>query len=235
MTEIKIKLDHAEAKAELTGVLTTRMVGVLVTFEFGPVWDGLIKAAVFQGSGASVVEMLFHTNDAFVPPEVLVAAGSTLKIGVEGRSPDGELVIPSTMVEVGEVLEGADPRNTELEEITQPVWAQIMAELEALAGRTEEQMTEHIEDPKAHPAVWTAINERIPKSSIVNYLDCTDDSAVLGGSVGREILRKLAVCVKTVNGVAPDAKGNVNVAAASDDHINALIDAKLGVIENGTY
>lgn len=43
--------------------------------------------------------------------------------------------------------------------------------------------------------------------------------------------------VKTVNGVAPDENGNVEVGGGTvtDDHINSLIDAKLGVIENGTY
>ena len=44
--------------------------------------------------------------------------------------------------------------------------------------------------------------------------------------------------VKTVNGNAPDKNGNVTVESGgtvSDEHINSLIDAKLGVIENGTY
>jgi hypothetical protein len=53
--------------------------------------------------------------------------------------------------------------------------------------------------------------------------------------VGREILRKFAACINTVNGILPDANGNVNVASVTDDHINALSDAKLGVIDNGTY
>ena len=132
MTQIKVRVDHAVAQAELTGVLTSRMVGVPVRFEFGPVWEGLIKAAVFQGSGASVVVMLFRTDEVEVPYEVLMAPGSTLRIGVEGRSSTGELVIPSTMVEVGKILEGADPHGTEPGEPTDPVWAQIMAKLEEL-------------------------------------------------------------------------------------------------------
>ena len=44
--------------------------------------------------------------------------------------------------------------------------------------------------------------------------------------------------VKTVNGNAPDENGNVTVESGgtvSDEHINSLIDAKLGVIENGSY
>lgn len=45
--------------------------------------------------------------------------------------------------------------------------------------------------------------------------------------------------VRTVNGIAPDKNGNVVVEGGSggvpDEYINGLIDAKLGVIENGTY
>ena len=44
--------------------------------------------------------------------------------------------------------------------------------------------------------------------------------------------------VKTVNGNVPDQNGNVSITipeAVTDAHINSLIDAKLGVIENGTY
>lgn len=48
----------------------------------------------------------------------------------------------------------------------------------------------------------------------------------------------IAKAVKSVNGKAPDQDGNVSIAlpeAVTDAHINSLIDAKLGVIENGAY
>ena len=44
--------------------------------------------------------------------------------------------------------------------------------------------------------------------------------------------------IKTVNGVGPDESGNITIGipeAVTDDHINGLIDTKLGAIENGTY
>jgi hypothetical protein len=42
--------------------------------------------------------------------------------------------------------------------------------------------------------------------------------------------------VKTVNGIAPDKNGNVEIAEIpTDEHINSLINNALGVIENGTY
>lgn len=44
---------------------------------------------------------------------------------------------------------------------------------------------------------------------------------------------KATAAVKTVKGIAPDENGNVDFP--TDEYINALIDAKLGVIENGSY
>lgn len=44
--------------------------------------------------------------------------------------------------------------------------------------------------------------------------------------------------VKKVNGVTPDLSGNVEIEIpdqVTDEHINSLIDEKLGVIENGSY
>lgn len=266
MTQIKVKIEHAVAEAELTGVLTSRMVGVPVRFAFGPAWDGLIKAAVFQGSGASVTVMLFRTDEVELPFEVLMSPGSTLKIGVEGRDPEGGLVIPSTMVEVGRILEGADPHGTEPGEPTEPVWGQIMAKVDALEARTEEFMDigdleaaieNHESDPDDHPQLRSAIQ-----------------------AVSDDCMENYKKCVRLVNGVSPDEEGNVVVKGGlpalldnqldnnsqnpvenrvitekfydvestfteslaaveekipTDSHIAELIDAKLGVIENGTY
>lgn len=55
--------------------------------------------------------------------------------------------------------------------------------------------------------------------------DCDEDGGTGAGGGG----------VKTVNGIEPDENGNVTVEVPADEHINELIDAKLGVIENGTY
>lgn len=328
MTHIKVKIDHAVAEAELTGVLTSRMVGVPVCFEFGPIWDGLIKAAVFQGSGASITVMLFRTNEVELPFEVLMSAGSTLKIGVEGRSHEGGIVIPSTMVEVGRILEGADPHGTPPGEATEPVWGQIMAKVDALEARTEElvdaedletAIESHKNDPNDHPELRDTIRS-VSDECMQNHIECirsvngvgpdkdgnvevsssdpvvivddlvTVDStmalsarmgAVLREKIDDDVLTlqndtaaKLAKRVQTVNGVKPDANGNVEVGAPvtvdselsatsenpvqnkvifgmvfefsetlqllqadipTDAHINDLIDAKLGVIENGAY
>lgn len=59
-------------------------------------------------------------------------------------------------------------------------------------------------------------------------------------STKADYIKNKPAFVKTVNGKTPDQNGNVDVegggtGGVTDEHINALIDAKLGVIENGTY
>ena len=41
--------------------------------------------------------------------------------------------------------------------------------------------------------------------------------------------------IKTVNGVSPDADGNITINIPTDEHVNELINAAMGVIENGSY
>ena len=41
--------------------------------------------------------------------------------------------------------------------------------------------------------------------------------------------------IKTVNGVSPDADGNITINIPTDEHINELISSAMGVIENGSY
>lgn len=83
----------------------------------------------------------------------------------------------------------------------------------------------------------------------------TEDKSSLVAAVN-EILRKGGTgTVRSVNGIEPDEAGNVALEVpegfsgswndltdkpvipeeVTDDHINSLIDAKLGVIENGAY
>lgn len=240
MTQITVKIDHAVAEAELTGVLTSRMVGVLVRFEFGPIWDGLIKAAVFQGSGASITVMLFRTNEVELPYEVLMSAGSTLKIGVEGRDPGGALVIPSTMVEVGRILEGADPHGTEPGEATEPVWGQIMAKLDALEALTEHMLnvdsalSTTSTNPVQNQAVAlrfasleNAFSESIEEiAELIPSLDASlskTGSAADAGAVGTAI-RQVEQAMDLIAGSIP-----------TETTIGIWIDNKLEVIENGYY
>ena len=108
MTQINIKVSGATARAEKTGVLTSGMVGLPVTFAFDDSWDGLTVKAVFSGSGVTIPVQLLGATETVVPWEVMVEPHTLLRIGAEGRLTDGTLVIPTTWATVGTVMPGAN-------------------------------------------------------------------------------------------------------------------------------
>lgn len=83
----------------------------------------------------------------------------------------------------------------------------------------------------------------------------TEDKSSLVAAVNEIVSKGGTGTVRSVNGIGPDEAGNVTLEitggfsgswndlsdkpaipdAVTDDHINSLIDAKLGVIENGAY
>lgn len=300
MTNISINIQNGKAAAELTGVLTAGMVGVPVHFQFGPEWEGLSVVAVFRGSTVVLDRAMPGICDTTVPHEVLALAGSTLYVGAEGRNASGDLIIPSTMAKVGIIQEGADPSGDESIDPSQPIWAEVMAMVQALAEQgVDEQaivnaMAAHNTDILAHGDIRQLLAQKLGVSDLVNDLETADATKALSANMGKILRVKieddvltlekatqaaLAQRVQTVNGVGPDGDGNVTVEAdvtdeqisaavdaymaenpadvsgvvktvngtAPDENgevaldiptetaINALIDAKLGVIENGTY
>ena len=203
MTNIRINIQNGEAKAALTGVLTTGMVGVPVHFTFGPEWEGLSVVAVFRGSTVTIDRALLGTHDTTVPHEVLALAGSALYVGAEGRDAEGSLIIPSTMAQVGVIQEGADPSGDESIDPSQPIWAEVMAMVQALT------------------------EQGVDTQAIENAINAHDADTVAHEDIRLLLAEALAEFDDTVKVLIDEIP--------SDDHINALIDKKLGVIENGTY
>lgn len=110
MTSIYITITGARAEAQKTGPLTSGMVGVPVYFTFDPQWEGLNKIPVFR-AGSVVKDNALTDNTSQIPHEVLQSAGETLYIGVEGRSTQGDLVIPTVWASAGRILSGAQATN----------------------------------------------------------------------------------------------------------------------------
>ena len=108
MTHINVKISKAVATAEKDGIITAGMVGVPVSFMFDSWWDGLMVTAVFKGSGAPISVPLLGATETVVPWEVLKRPSTLLRIGAEGRLPDGTLVIPTTWATVDIVMSGAN-------------------------------------------------------------------------------------------------------------------------------
>ena len=77
--------------------------------------------------------------------------------------------------------------------------------------------------------------------AVADYLEKNPVQAGATAEEAAQIQRNkenIEKAVKSVNGSLPDQNGNVSITvpeAVTDAHIISLIDAKLGVIENGTY
>ena len=129
MTHINIKISKAVATAEKDGIITTGMVGVPVSFMFDSWWDGLIVTAVFKGSGAPISVPLLGATETVVPWEVLKRPSTLLRIGAEGRLPDGTLVIPTTWATVGIVMSGANATDDLVKPPTPTAFDRVMSQI----------------------------------------------------------------------------------------------------------
>ena len=233
MTNIVVKIRDGVATAELTGILTNGMVGVPVFFDLGPEWEDLTVIAVIRGNDLTFDRPLLGTRQTTVPFEVLEKVGEHIYIGAEGCSASGDLVIQSNMAEVEEpVRQGADPSGDIAMDPTQPFWAELMEEVENL----QEMTREHEGDPDAHRAmqqrIGTLETSKLNVSDIADDLDTKDPARALSANMGNVLKEKIAndlltaqknleaeikQRVKTVNGISPDANGNVVVQGGSGD------------------
>ena len=153
MTHINIKISKAVATAEKDGIITTGMVGVPVSFMFDSWWDGLIVTAVFKGSGAPISVPLLGATETMVPWEVLKRPSTLLRIGAEGRLPDGTLVIPTTWATVGIVMSGANATDDLAKPPTPTAFDRIMSQI----GNMNDLATED------KSSLVAAINEALTK------------------------------------------------------------------------
>ena len=166
MTHINIKISKAVATAEKDGIITTGMVGVPVSFMFDSWWDGLIVTAVFKGSGAPISVPLLGATETVVPWEVLKRPSTLLRIGAEGRLPDGTLVIPTTWATVGIIMSGANATDDLAKPPTPTAFDRIMSQI----GNMNDLATE------AKDSLVAAINEAMTKG---------------GGTVDPEAVQKI--------------------------------------------
>ena len=172
MTHINVKISKAVATAEKDGIITTGMVGVPVSFMFDSWWDGLIVTAVFKGSGAPISVPLLGATETVVPWEVLKRPSTLLRIGAEGRLPDGTLVIPTTWATVGIVMSGANATDDLAKPPTPTAFDRIMSQI----GNMNDLATED------KSSLVAAINEAMTKGGV----------DVSGASVG-QIIKVAAV------------------------------------------
>lgn len=131
MTSIHLTLNGCVATAKMTGILTSGMVGVPVTISCDSSWKGLTKTLVCRGCG-EIKSVLGVEDQAVVAPEVLRLTDKSrhdLFLGVEGRSADGTLVIPSTFAYCGLIYPGATADADPSVDPPDPPWAQILGKI----------------------------------------------------------------------------------------------------------
>ena len=153
MTTINLTVSGAHAVAQLDGPLTSGMVGLKVDLSYDESWDGLTKALICRSSlGKPALDLVYILanigTEAAVAPEVMVAHRH-LYLGVEGRTADGTLVVPTVWADCGMIQPGAESNGAESQEATPEVWAQLASQI----GPLEELRT----DAKGN--LVTAINE----------------------------------------------------------------------------
>lgn len=238
MTNIAVTIRDGVATAKLTGILTTGMVGVPVTFDLGPEWENLTIIAVIRGNGLIFDRPLLGTRQTTVPYEVLEKVGEHIYIGAEGCSASGDLVIQSNFAKVEEtVRQGADPSGDIAIDPTQPIWAELMHEVEDLRENTvdPETLSQHDLDPLAHAPIREQLQSleagKLSISDIADDLYSKSSTMALSANMGaylrektetdlltvqKDLEAQVKERVKTVNGIAPDASGNVVVAGGSD-------------------
>ena len=136
LTSIFLKVRGAEIEASVAGTLTSGMVGIPVTIEYDEAWEGLTKNLVCRCSKSGFDDEEYRSilnvgNTSVVAHEVM-QAGKHLYLGIEGYSPDGALVIPTTWAMCGVVQRGANTGDDLSADPTLPVWGQLQAQIDRI-------------------------------------------------------------------------------------------------------
>lgn len=239
MTDILFTANGASATALVSGDLTAGMVGVPVRFSFDSDWDGLNIVAVFDGGGQRISVPLLTDMEAVLPWEVIAKANTRLRIGAEGRKSDGSVVIPTVWANAGYIKEGAEATDDLGNPPTPGIYDQIMAAIEAgkLKGEKGDKGDPGEQGPVGPAGPQGEKGEKGDKGDspiIVDNLGSSDPNAALSARMGgvlktkieddvstlsEQLQTQINQRVKTVNGVAPDENGNVNVEGGSGGNV----------------
>ena len=133
MTTIKLTVSGAHTVAQLDGPLTSGMVGLPVVISYDSSWDDLTKTLVCRSSlGKPALDLVYIQanigTQATVAPEVMLAHRH-LYLGLEGRTADGTLVVPTIWADCGMIQPGAEGTGDISQEATPEVWVQLASQI----------------------------------------------------------------------------------------------------------
>lgn len=142
MTNIKLTVTGAQARASVTGPLTSGMVGLPVAIEYDEAWDALTKNLICRcspwGSNDGEYRAILNVGETAAVAHEVMQPDMYLYLGLEGFREDGTLVMPTTWACCGKIAHGA---NTCEDLSTAPslsVWNQLQVELEQLQEQADE-------------------------------------------------------------------------------------------------
>lgn len=148
MTSIMLTVAGAQARASVTGTLTSGMVGLPVTIEYDEAWEGLTKNLVCRcsewGSDHGDIRTILNVEKTATVAHEVMKSDTYLFLGIEGFSDDGKLVIPTTWAECGKIQYGANTAGDPSADPELSVWNQLQTEIAQIkqGDITQEQVAE---------------------------------------------------------------------------------------------
>ncbi len=143
---------------------------VRAEFEFCPLWDSLVKTAVFYTDQKVVYHKVLVDDACDVPPEVLAAPG-LMYMGVFGVDAAGSIVRPSVTL-VLTIEEGAITEATDVSDPTPELYEQVLAEVQKAREAAEKANPVDVDltgAPLAYVTVVEDGDEDIMVGNAVSY------------------------------------------------------------------
>lgn len=192
MTSILLTVNGAQAKASVSGTLTSGMVGVPVTIEYDETWEGLTKNLVCRCSEwdleSGEQRTILNVGSTAVVAHEVMQAGKYLYLGLEGYSPDGNLVIPTIWARSEfQIQSGANADADPSTEPTLPVWEQLQTQIEQVRqdAVTSQEMTDILSGIQSAAQAAAIYAGRAEAAA-----ELAEDAASASGSVTDERLVK---------------------------------------------
>ena len=142
MTNIKLTVTGAQARASVTGPLTSGMVGLPVAIEYDEAWDALTKNLICRcspwGSNDGEYRAILNVGETAAVAHEVMQPDMYLYLGLEGFREDGTLVMPTTWACCGKIAHGASTCGDPSTAPSLSVWNQLQVEMEQLQEQAAE-------------------------------------------------------------------------------------------------
>lgn len=198
-TTIKIKCIDQTLTYEGTPTVASGGVNEdYIQFEFGPLWDGFSKVAVFYRNKGEMYYGLVSTDNTVVVPKEVTATKGTMYLGVMGVN--GDVTRTSQVlqyrIESG-ALDGFTP-----EEPTADIYQQILAELQTIRDLSAETLSNEESFEKAITEQQNTFEDKLTKQQDDYETNLNGQMTTFRTEVDAEITEKLSKVYRPCGSVA---------------------------------